>query len=62
MDCQYLTACTTHLGVSDVVKPGSALLFLKGACFSTALPFCLFFSGGFIHGFTCRAALHFDKR
>lgn len=38
MDCQYLTACTTHLGVSDVVKPESALLFCKEHVF---LPPCL---------------------
>lgn len=37
MDHQYLTACTTHLGVSDVVKPVSKAwegsVFLKEACF-----------------------------
>lgn len=65
MDCQYLTACTTHLGVSDVVKPvskaweGSA--FLKGTCFPSPMPFCICFSEDFIYGFTRGAALRFDK-
>lgn len=53
MDRQYLTTCTTHLGVSDVVKPvskaweGSA--FLKGACFPSLLPFYICFSLIFDH-------------